>query len=196
MRLRNILVIDNYDSFVYNLVQYIGEAGATPIVRRNDKISVDEAAAMRPDGILISPGPGHPESARVSNEILSTLSREIPTFGVCLGQQCLGYVYGASVVRAPQVMHGKTSEILHDARGVFAGLASPLVATRYHSLIVDPSTLGADLMVSATSPDGLIMGLRHKNYPIETVQFHPESVLTLSGHQMVENFLNAFGLVS
>lgn len=189
---KTILVIDNYDSFVYNLVQYIGELGAIPRVYRNNRITLAEAEALEPDGILISPGPGRPEDARISNDILTTLSQRIPTLGVCLGQQCLAFSYGAHVIRAPQVMHGKTSQIYHDSKGVFSNVPSPTVATRYHSLIVDTASVPVSLEVSATSDDGEVMGLRHREFPIETVQFHPESVLSEHGYQMIRNFLNAY----
>ncbi len=184
-----IIVIDNYDSFVYNLVQYLGIQGAQPVVARNDQITLSELEDLEPDGILISPGPGHPSQLSLSNEILTTISKSVPTFGVCLGHQCLGYAYGAQVVRAPKVMHGKTSNINHNGIGVFYQVSDPLVATRYHSLVVEESTLSEELEITARSSDGLIMGLRHRHYPIETVQFHPESVLTKDGYQIVKNFV-------
>ncbi len=187
---QKIVVIDNFDSFVYNLVQYIGETGAHPIVFRADKIDLKEVAALKPDGILISPGPGHPKEATLSNEILSSLSQEIPTFGVCLGHQCIGEVFGAEIVRAKILMHGKTSEITHDARGVFVGMAQSFRATRYHSLVIEPSSVPPELEISAHSNDGYIMGVRHREYPIEGVQFHPESILTEQGRTIVRNFLD------
>jgi len=185
-----ILVIDNYDSFVYNLVQYLGELGADPIVRRHDEIELADVDQLDPDAVLISPGPGTPTDAGISNAVISDSPGKRPVFGVCLGMQCIGEVYGGSVVRAPEVMHGKTSLIQHDSRGVFAGLPNPLPATRYHSLIVDRTTLPDELEVTAESSDGLIMGLRHRDHAIEGVQFHPESILTTAGHQLIENFLS------
>ena len=183
-------MIDNYDSFVYNLVQYLGGLGAEPIVARHDAISLDEVEALDPDGILISPGPGTPADAGLSNTLIADWSSRVPVFGVCLGMQCMGEVYGGDVVRAPQVQHGKTSLIRHDGTGVFAGLTSPLEATRYHSLIVDRATLPECLEITAETDDGLIMGLRHRELSVEGVQFHPESILTTGGHQMVQNWLD------
>ncbi|MEZ5381392.1 MAG: aminodeoxychorismate/anthranilate synthase component II [Microthrixaceae bacterium] len=184
-----ILVIDNYDSFTYNLVQYLGELGTEPHVARNDAIDVAGIEALAPDGIVISPGPGRPSDAGVSLDVLGELGGQFPILGVCLGMQCLGEVNGASVVRAPQVMHGKTSLIHHDGRGVFAGLPDPFEATRYHSLIVDGATVPDQLEVSARTADGLVMGLRHRSQPTEAVQFHPESILTTGGHELLANFL-------
>jgi anthranilate synthase/aminodeoxychorismate synthase-like glutamine amidotransferase len=184
-----VLVIDNYDSFVYNLVQYLGELGADPVVYRHDALTVDDIDELAPDGILISPGPGRPEDAGVSNDVLTHHAGKIPIFGVCLGLQCMGQVFGGNVVRAPQVMHGKTSLIRHDESGMFAGLPNPLEATRYHSLIVDRDSVPACLEITATTDDGLVMGLRHREYAIEGVQFHPESILTTGGHDMLRNFL-------
>ncbi len=184
-----VAVIDNYDSFVYILVQYLGELGAEPVVYRNDAITVDELRRLRPDGILISPGPGTPDDAGVSNGVLDELSGEVPILGVCLGMQCIGQVFGGSIVRAPAVMHGKTSVINHDSAGVFRDLPNPVTATRYHSLIVERSSVPGELEVTATCEDGLVMGLRHRRHPTEGVQFHPESVLTESGHTLINNFL-------
>ena len=184
-----IAVIDNYDSFVYILVQYLGELGAEPSVFRHDAVTVDDVRRLAPDGILISPGPGTPADAGVSNGLLAELSGEVPIFGVCLGMQCIGHAFGGSVVRAPRVMHGKTSQISHDSAGVFDGLPDPLTATRYHSLIVERSSLPDELEVTATCDEGLVMGLRHRRHCTEGVQFHPESVLTDSGHRILENFL-------
>jgi anthranilate synthase component 2 len=184
-----ILVVDNYDSFVYNLVQELGELGAAPVVFRNDAIDVDGIRAQRPDAILISPGPGRPIDGGVSLDAIRQLGGEIPLLGVCLGHQCIGEVFGGSVVAAPHLMHGKTSEIHHDGLGIFAGLPDPFVATRYHSLVVSPDSVPKELMVTATSTDGVIMGLRHRELPIEGVQFHPESVLTVSGPALLGNFL-------
>jgi anthranilate synthase component 2 len=185
-----VLVVDNYDSFVYNLVQELGELGADPVVFRNDAITVDEIRTAAPDAILISPGPGHPEDGGVSLDAIGQLAGEIPLLGVCLGHQCIGQVFGGQVVAAPHLMHGKTSEIHHDGLGLFAGLPNPFVATRYHSLVVHPDSVPPELMVTATSTDGVIMGLRHRELAIEGVQFHPESVLTVSGPALLNNFLN------
>jgi anthranilate synthase/aminodeoxychorismate synthase-like glutamine amidotransferase len=185
-----ILVIDNYDSFVYNLVQYLGELGAEPIVHRHDAITIDEMRALEPDAVLISPGPGRPEDAGLSNEAIRAFGEHgTPVLGVCLGLQCIGQLYGGDVVRAPHVMHGKTSEITHNGAGVFAGLPSPLTATRYHSLVVARDSVPDVLEITATSDDDLVMGLRHREFPIEGVQFHPESILTESGHSLLSNFL-------
>ena len=184
-----VLVIDNYDSFVYNLVQYLGELGADPIVRRHDAVTLDEAEELAPDAVLVSPGPGRPEDAGVSVEMIRWAAGRIPVLGVCLGHQCIGAAWGARVERAPQVMHGKTSQIHHDGTGLFSGLSSPLEATRYHSLIVEESSLPDELEVVATSDDGLVMGLRHRDLDVEGVQFHPESILTEDGHGLLSNFL-------
>jgi anthranilate synthase component II len=184
-----VLMIDNYDSFTYNLVQYLGELGAEPIVHRCDALSIAEVEALAPDAVLISPGPGRPEDAGLSNELIETSAGRRPVLGVCLGHQCLGQVFGGEIVRAPQVMHGKTSVIHHDDLGVFAGLPDPLVATRYHSLVVAPDSVPDVLVVTATSEDGQIMGLRHRDFALEGVQFHPESILSASGHDLLRNFL-------
>ena len=184
-----IAVVDNYDSFVYILVQYLGELGAEPLVYRHDAVSADEVRALEPDGILISPGPGTPDDAGVSNDLLATLSGEVPIFGVCLGMQCIGQVFGGAVIRAPEVMHGKTSVIEHDSAGVFDGLPNPFTATRYHSLIVERASVPSVLEVTATCDQGLVMGLRHRRHPTEGVQFHPESVLTEAGRDLLGNFL-------
>jgi anthranilate synthase/aminodeoxychorismate synthase-like glutamine amidotransferase len=187
-----ILVVDNYDSFVYNLVQYLGQLGAEPMVYRNDAIDVARAQALDPDGVIISPGPGRPEQAGISCALIEELGPSIPVLGVCLGHQCIGQVFGAEVVRH-RVMHGKTSEVTHDGRGVFAGLPEPLVATRYHSLVVSARSVPAELEASAWSEDGTVMGLRHRRLPIEGVQFHPESILTEAGHRLVANWLEVCG---
>jgi anthranilate synthase component 2 len=185
-----ILVLDNYDSFVYNLVQELGELGAAPVVFRNDAIDIEGIRAQNPDALLISPGPGRPEDGGVSLAAIRALAGEIPILGVCLGHQCIGQVFGGAVVAAPHLMHGKTSEIHHDGQGIFNGLANPFVATRYHSLVVDPNSVPKELTVTATSTDGVIMGLRHRELPVEGVQFHPESVLTISGPALLDNFLS------
>ena len=191
-----ILVIDNYDSFVYNLVQYLGELGAAPVVHRDDALTLDDVEAIDPDGILISPGPGSPSDAGLSNEIIATWGARRPVFGVCLGMQCMGEVFGGHVIRAPQVVHGKTSLIHHNGQGVFRGLPEPLEATRYHSLIVERSSLPDSLEITAETDDGLIMGLRHRELMVEGVQFHPESVLTHGGHDLVRNFLDTCAAAS
>ena len=185
-----IVVVDNYDSFVYNLVQELGELGADPVVYRNDAIDVDGIRAERPDAVLISPGPGRPEDGGISLRAIGELAGEIPLLGVCLGHQCIGQVFGGQVISAPHLMHGKTSEIHHDGQGIFAGLPNPFVATRYHSLVIDPASVPDELTVTATSTDGVIMGLRHRELAVEGVQFHPESVLTASGPALLDNFLN------
>jgi anthranilate synthase/aminodeoxychorismate synthase-like glutamine amidotransferase len=185
-----VLVIDSYDSFVYNLVQYIGELGAEPVVVRNDAMTVDEAVALQPDLVLLSPGPGRPEDAGILCEAITTFADlGVPVLGVCLGHQAIGHVYGGQVVRAPELMHGKTSEVHHEGGGVFAGLPTPFTATRYHSLVVDPDTVPECLEVTATTADGMVMGVRHRNLDVEGVQFHPESILTALGHDLVRNFL-------
>ena len=186
---RRVLVIDNYDSFVYNLVQYLGELDADPIVHRNDAITLAEAIDLDPDGILISPGPGNPDTAGISNDVISHFTGLKPVLGVCLGLQCMGQVFGGTVVRAPEIMHGKTSLIRHTGTGVFTGLPEPLEATRYHSLIVDRASVPDILEITAETDDGLVMGLRHREAPTEGVQFHPESILTVGGHDLVNNFL-------
>jgi anthranilate synthase component II len=185
-----VLVVDNYDSFVYNLVQYLGELGAEPLVHRHDELSLGEMAALEPDAVLISPGPGRPEDAGLSNEVIRHFAGRRPVLGVCLGHQCIGQVYGGDVVRAPEIMHGKTSFIHHTGTGVFAGLPSPFEATRYHSLVVAPESVPAELEVTAWTDDGTVMGLRHRTLGVEGVQFHPESVLTASGHDLLRNFLS------
>jgi len=185
-----VLVIDSYDSFVYNLVQYLGELGAEPVVVRNDEVSVDEAVALAPDRVLLSPGPGRPEASGIICESVGAFSaRSVPLLGVCLGHQAIGHVYGAEVIGAPALMHGKTSTIEHDDTGVFAGLPSPLTATRYHSLTLAPDSIPDDLVVTARSTDGVIMGVRHRELAVEGVQFHPESILTAAGHDLLRNWL-------
>lgn len=184
-----ILVLDNYDSFVYNLVQYVGELGADPIVVRNDSLSVADAVALQPDAVLLSPGPGRPETAGILCEAIIAFAGRVPILGVCLGHQAIGHVYGARVVRAPELVHGKTSEVFHNNEGVFVDLESPLVATRYHSLVIEPSSLPADLVVTAHTRDGMIMGIRHRTLDVEGVQFHPESILTAAGHNLMGAFV-------
>jgi anthranilate synthase component 2 len=188
-----VLVIDNYDSFVYNLVQYLGELGAEPLVHRHDELTIDEIKALEPDAVLISPGPGAPDDAGVSNDVIRAFGGVVPVLGVCLGHQCIGQVYGGDVVRAPQVMHGKTSLIRHDGVGVFAGLPDPLEATRYHSLVVDRASVPDCLEITAETDDGIVMGLRHRTLGVEGVQFHPESILTVGGHDLLRNFLAGAG---
>jgi len=184
-----ILVIDNYDSFTWNLVQYLGELGAEPRVVRNDALDVDAVAALGPERIVISPGPGTPDQAGISVEVIRRLGPTTPILGVCLGHQAIGRAFGATVGRARRQMHGKTSTITHDGRGVFRGLPNPLTATRYHSLAILGDTLPEALEVTATAEDGEIMGVRHRRYPIEGVQFHPESILTPEGKRLLRNFL-------
>ena len=196
-----VVVIDNYDSFVYNLVQYLGELGAEPDVYRPDEISLEGIEDLRPDALVISPGPGRPEDAKLSNAVIERFAADrkargaggdtitFPILGVCLGHQCIGQVYGAEVVRAPAVVHGKTSLIHHRGQGVLDGLADPFEATRYHSLLVDRDTVPPELEITAETQDGLIMGLRHRRLAVEGVQFHPESILTADGRKLLANFL-------
>lgn len=185
-----ILLIDNYDSFTWNLVHYLGEAGAEVVVRRNDALSVEEALAMKPDGIVISPGPCDPAQAGICIELIRAAAEcELPLFGVCLGHQAIGEAFGGKVVRAGRILHGKVDTIRHDGSGVFTDLPSPLKATRYHSLTVEPESLPNCLRVTATSDDGTIMGLIHADLPVEGVQFHPESIASEHGHEMIRNFL-------
>ena len=185
-----ILVLDNYDSFTYNLVQYFGELGAELVVRRNDQTTIDEVEELRPEKICISPGPGTPDEAGISNDLIRHFGPRIPVLGVCLGHQCIGQVYGGEVVRAERLMHGKTSPILHEGDGVFRGLPIPFEATRYHSLIVRRETLPAELEVVAETSDREIMGLRHREHPVHGVQFHPESIMTGEGKKLLANFLS------
>ncbi len=188
-----VLVIDNYDSFVYNLVQYLGELGADPTVHRADSLTLAQIDELDPDAVLISPGPGRPEDAGLSNEVILHFAGRRPVLGVCLGHQCIGQVYGAEIVRAPEIMHGKTSMIRHAGSGVFAGLPNPLEATRYHSLVVDRESVPDVLEITAETDDGTVMGLRHRTLDVEGVQFHPESILTTAGHDLVANFLARAG---
>ena len=184
-----LLMVDNYDSFTYNLVQYLGELGAEVEVRRNDAVALDEVAALRPEGIVISPGPRAPRDAGISVPLIRRFTGQIPILGVCLGHQAIGFAFGGAIVRAARIMHGKTSPIHHDGRGLFAGLPEPFDATRYHSLLIDPATLPAVLERSAWTAEGEIMGVRHRAHFVEGVQFHPESILTLEGKRLLGNFL-------
>jgi anthranilate synthase/aminodeoxychorismate synthase-like glutamine amidotransferase len=186
----NIVVIDNYDSFVYNLVQYLGELGAQPTVVRNDACDVDSLLNRDFDGALVSPGPGRPEDAGITCQLIAAASAQLPILGVCLGHQAIGHVFGARVERAPELRHGKTSRITHDGTGVFRDLPSPLEVTRYHSLVVNDTSLPSDLVVTARADDGTVMGLRHRDHDVEGVQFHPESILTEHGLAMLRNFLD------
>ena len=184
-----ILLIDNYDSFTYNLYQYLCELGAQVEVRRNDRLDVEEAEALSPSGVVVSPGPCTPREAGISNEVIQRLGPRVPTLGVCLGHQCVGYAFGGVVGPAGEIMHGKTSLIHHQGRGLFAGLPNPFEAIRYHSLAVYRDSLPDTLEVTAWTDNGLIMGLRHKEYPVEGVQFHPESIMTVVGHDLLRNYL-------
>ncbi len=184
-----VFVLDNYDSFTYNLVQYMGELGAEMTVRRNDELTVEEVEALEPERILLSPGPCTPQEAGISIELIRRFAGKAPILGVCLGHQAIGAAFGGDVVRAPLLMHGKTSEVEHDGKTIFSGIASPMTCTRYHSLIVSEKNLPAELEISARSSDGIIMGLRHRELPVEGVQFHPESVLTDDGKRLIQNFL-------
>jgi len=185
-----LLVIDNYDSFTYNLVQLFGEMNVDLVVKRNDEISIDEIKELKPDRICISPGPGRPENAGISSELIRELGAKVPILGVCLGHQCMAQAFGGEVVRAEKLMHGKTSQIHHQSRGVFKDLAEPLEATRYHSLIVRRESLPDSLEITAATDDGEIMGLQHRQFPIHGVQFHPESILTIEGRKLLANFLS------
>ncbi|HUG86361.1 MAG TPA: aminodeoxychorismate/anthranilate synthase component II [Euzebya sp.] len=196
-----VLLVDNYDSFTYNIAQEMGQLGADVDVRRNDAFTVAEVQAERPDGIVISPGPGRPDDAGLSNDVVRAFAGTVPLLGVCLGHQCIAQVYGATIVRAPELVHGKTSAIHHDGAGVFAGLPQPFEATRYHSLVADPATIPAELAVTArTGPDArhpdLIMGLRHRQFAVEGVQFHPESILTQVGMALLDNFLSSLAITT
>ena len=189
-----ILVIDNYDSFTYNLVHYLNELGAETLVYRNDALSVDEALGLKPQGVLLSPGPCTPNEAGICLALLEAAPNDLPILGVCLGHQAIGQAYGGDVVRAKQVMHGKTSPMFHEGKGIFAGLPNPFTATRYHSLSVEKSTLPPVLEVAAWTEDGEIMGFQHRHRPIQGVQFHPESIATEGGHAMLANFLKLAGV--
>lgn len=185
-----LLVIDNYDSFTYNLVQYLGELGERIEVRRNDEVTVEQIEAMKPDRILISPGPGTPTDAGIAMKVIETFAGQLPILGVCLGHQAIGQVFGGRVVRASRLFHGKSSQVQHDGRTIFDGLENPFPAGRYHSLIVERETLPGELEISATTPNGTIMGLRHRRLKVEGVQFHPESIMTTEGKKLLANFLS------
>ena len=185
-----ILLLDNYDSFTYNLAQYLGELGCQVEVHRNDRISVEQIAQRKPERIVISPGPCTPQEAGICVELVQKLAGKIPILGVCLGHQAIGAAFGGKIIRAPKLFHGKTSQIRHDGSGVFRGLPNPFTATRYHSLIIERKSLPAELRVTAETDDGIIMGMQHRQYPLMGVQFHPESVLTESGKQLLKNFLS------
>ena len=185
-----ILVIDNYDSFAYNLVQYLGELGAEPIAYRNDSITIEQIEALAPSHIVISPGPCTPLEAGISNDVISHFRGRIPILGVCLGHQCIGYVYGGTIKRAAVPVHGKQSVVFHDGKTIFKGLPSPMLGGRYHSLVIDPETIPPSLEISAKTEDGVIMGVRNREHVVEGTQVHPESILTASGHDMLTNFLN------
>ena len=184
-----VLVVDNYDSFVYNLVQYLGELKTDPLVKRHDSITIDEVEEISPHAILISPGPGNPKQAGISIDLIKWAAGKIPVLGICLGHQCIGEAWGGKTVHAPQVMHGKTSLISHNQTGLFKDIESPFEATRYHSLMVDPASFPNELEITAKTNDGLIMGLKHKDFEIHGLQFHPESILTSYGHKLINNFL-------
>jgi anthranilate synthase/aminodeoxychorismate synthase-like glutamine amidotransferase len=188
-----VVLVDNYDSFTYNLVQELGELGAEPVVYRNDEIDPDGLRRVGADALVVSPGPGRPEAAGVCVEVVRELAGELPILGVCLGHQCIGHAYGARIVAAPTLMHGKTSEVHHFGTGIFSGLPNPFVATRYHSLVVERSSVPAELEVTAETSDGVVMGLRHRELPVEGVQFHPESILTTTGPRLLANFLASTG---
>jgi para-aminobenzoate synthetase component 2 len=184
-----VFVLDNYDSFTYNLVQYMGELGAEMTIRRNDELTIEEVEALEPERLLLSPGPCTPQEAGILIPLIQRFAGKVPILGVCLGHQAIGAAFGGDVIRAPQLMHGKTSSVEHDGKSIFAGIDSPMTCTRYHSLIVSEETLPKELEISARSSDGIIMGLRHRKHPIEGVQFHPESVLTQDGKKLIQNFL-------
>ncbi len=191
-----VIVIDNYDSFTYNLVQYLGELGANPIVYRNDQITIDQIKEKSPDYIVISPGPGRPSDAGISLQVIRELHKKFPILGVCLGHQSIGEAFGAKVVHAPYLMHGKTSEIYHDNKTIFKDLPNPFTATRYHSLVIDPSTVPEELQVTAKTEDGIIMAVRHETYPLEGIQFHPEAILTTQGKALLKNFLDTYAKIN
>ncbi len=191
-----ILMIDNYDSFTYNLVQYLGQLGAEVLVRRNDKIGLTEIEAMQPEAIFLSPGPCTPREAGITVDVIKHFYTRLPILGVCLGHQSIGYAFGANVVRAERIMHGKTSDIINDGRTIFRGLSNPFKAGRYHSLLIEKETLSADFEISASTKEGEIMGIRHREYLLEGIQFHPESILTPQGKRLIKNFLDLVAGVS
>ena len=184
-----VFVLDNYDSFTFNLVQYIGELGADVVVRRNDELTPEQVEALHPDRIVLSPGPCTPQEAGISIDLIRHMAGKVPILGVCLGHQAIGAAFGGNIIRAPKLMHGKTSDVQHDGKTIFDGISTPMTCTRYHSLIVEQKGLPKDLEVSARTADGTIMGLRHRSLPVEGVQFHPESVLTTDGKRLIQNFL-------
>jgi anthranilate synthase/aminodeoxychorismate synthase-like glutamine amidotransferase len=187
-----ILLIDNYDSFTYNLYHYLGELGAEVVVFRNDKVTLEQIESLGPEKIVISPGPCTPKEAGISCAVIRGFGQETPTLGVCLGHQCIGAAFGAEIVRAPSIMHGKLSDVSHDGKTIFRSLNNPFAAMRYHSLVIKPATLGAELTISARTADDTIMGIRHRSFPIEGVQFHPESILTEEGKKLLKNFLDYY----
>jgi anthranilate synthase/aminodeoxychorismate synthase-like glutamine amidotransferase len=187
-----ILLIDNYDSFTYNLYHYLSELGAKVKVHRNDKITLDEVAAMAPEKIVISPGPCTPKEAGISCDVIARFGPRVPILGVCLGHQAIGAAYGGAIVRAPSIMHGKLSDVTHDSQTIFSDVHNPFSAMRYHSLVIEPDSLPAELTVSAQTADGVIMGVRHKHFPVEGVQFHPESILNQDGKKLLKNFLDYY----
>jgi anthranilate synthase component 2 len=191
-----ILLIDNYDSFTYNLVHYLGQLGAEVVVHRNDAISVDEAMALNPQAIVLSPGPCNPDKAGICLELVERAKESIPILGVCLGHQAIGQIFGGKIVRAPECMHGKVSPMEHDGTGVFANITSPFDATRYHSLTIEPNTMGDEILVNARTADGVIMGIRHKSLELHGVQFHPESIASEHGHLLLKNFLELANIPS
>lgn len=187
-----LVMIDNYDSFTYNLVQYFGELGVPPKIFRNDKITIEELESLNPKAIIISPGPGRPEGAGISKDVIKTFGETTPILGVCLGHQSIGEIFGGKTIHAPTLMHGKTSEMYHDGKTIYQGLDDPFIATRYHSLVIDPETLPKCLHKTSWTDDGIIMGVRHDTFPVEGIQFHPESILTTSGKQLLKNFLDTY----
>jgi anthranilate synthase/aminodeoxychorismate synthase-like glutamine amidotransferase len=191
-----LLLIDNYDSFTYNLFQYLCELGKEITVARNDKISIEEIEKLAPEGIVISPGPGTPEQAGISNDVIRHFGKNTPILGVCLGHQCIGHAYGAIVGHAGEIKHGKSSQVYHDGKGVFTGLPNPFAAIRYHSLAIQPDTVPEWLEVTARTDNSIIMGVRHREYPVEGVQFHPESILTCHGKELLRNYLNMYVKIS
>lgn len=187
-----VLIIDNYDSFTYNLYQYVGEMKEEVMVVRNDEITVEEVAKLNPNKIILSPGPGRPENAGICVELIKNLGQKVPMLGICLGHQAIGYAYGAKIVKADRIMHGKTSLIFHNGRGIFKNIKNPIEGMRYHSLVIDRNTLPEELEITAQTEEGVIMGVRHRKYPVYGLQFHPESILTEQGKEILRNFLEVF----